>query len=76
MMNMYAKRGDKVIFTGNHGYESERESAKKILTVGEVYEVESTNVYSFSSTVELVGHKGFFNTVMFDNVSKTDEVKK
>lgn len=68
-MDIYAQKGTKVIFLNANGREIERELAASILTPEGIYTVESTEVFGWSSYVELheyPGHK--FNTVMFLDV--------
>ncbi len=69
MMNIYSKRGDKVVFTGQNGYDSDQQLARRYLTVGETYEVEEMELHNFSSSVKFVGYQPFFNTVMFESAS-------
>jgi hypothetical protein len=64
-MDIWAKPGSLVMFDGRGGYESEKTHAAKLLTLRRVYEVESINVGSSSSTVALKGVNGLFNTVLF-----------
>lgn len=69
-MDIYAKEGTKVRYTGKNGYDSQIEHANKYLTIGEIYTVYYTDVSGFSTTVYLkeVPNKGF-NSVHFENVS-------
>ena len=66
-MRLNTRAGDKVIFLGINGYDSEREAALKKLEVGKAYTVRTVNVGDWSSRVLL--DEGWFNTVMFANVS-------
>jgi hypothetical protein len=68
-MDIYSKPGTKIVFINKNGYDHERESANKILKVGQIYTVESIDVRSFVSYVKLeeVPGKGF-NTVMFERI--------
>lgn len=68
-MDIYARPGTKVRFTGYGGYDSQQANAREHLMVDAVYHVQSTEVGSWSSTVrlqEVAGHD--FNTVMFAEV--------
>ena len=72
-MDIYAKPGTVVIYTGAGGMENDKKTANDYLTVGNPYTVESTEVSSWSSTVILKevtakypsGSRVSFNTVMF-----------
>lgn len=67
-MDIYAKPGSKIRFSGKNGHDHEQEYARTVLTVGKEYIVEGVEVGGWSSTVRLVGHEQGFNTVMFDDV--------
>ena len=75
-MNIYAKHGDKVIFTSYHGTDYHQKKAKEILKVGEVYEVDFTNVYNAHTDVKLIGLDGLFNSVLFSPVEAEREKAK
>lgn len=64
-MSLNTEVGSFVIFTGVGGYRKENEDAREKLSVGEVYEVLSMRVGSWSSSVTIP--EGSFNTVMFVN---------
>ena len=70
-MDIYAKSGTKVKFTANGGYSTEIESAKKIMTIGNLYTVESIDVGGFHTTVYL---KEFpsrgFNSCLFEDLEQ------
>jgi len=67
-MNIYARKGHRVVFLGYNGYPSELAHAKTLLSVGSVYTVDHTNVYSSSTSVKLVEFpKELFNSVMFED---------
>lgn len=70
-MNIYAKSGTKVRFTGLNGHEFQQRRAKEFLTVDGVYTVDYVDVASFSSEVHLqeIDNEGF-NTVMFAEVAE------
>lgn len=69
MMNIYAKKGAKVRYTGKGGYDSDKRQANHFLTVGEVYTVENTSVHSWSTSVLLQEvEKERFNSVHFEDV--------
>lgn len=66
-MNIYAKRGHKVIFLfPTNGYSYDQEQCKKFLHVGNTYTIENTKVDHFRTTIELQEVEGQkFNSVMF-----------
>lgn len=67
-MNIYARYGDKVRFTGKDGYPHENQYANEILTVGGIYTIDHTNVHSSSTSIQLVEFPNeFFNSVMFED---------
>ena len=67
-MNIYAKRGTKVVFAyPTAGYDPDQEQAKTYLEVGKTYTVERTEVHSWITYVYLMEVPGQrFNSVMFD----------
>lgn len=68
-MNIYAKKGAKVRYTGEGGYDGDKEQSDKHLTVGEVYTVENTSVGGWSTSVLLQEvEKERFNSVHFEDV--------
>ena len=68
-MNIYAERGSKVRFANpTAGYEFDQEQCRKLLTLGAVYTVASTDVERFSTAVQLKEVPGVrFNSVMFED---------
>lgn len=69
-MNIYAKKGDKVIYLSENGYDSDKEYADTILKKGETYTVGKTVVHSWMTDVyleEFPDH--IFNSVMFDDLN-------
>lgn len=66
-MDIYAKKGHKVIFKyPDNGYTPDQEQAKKYLKVGETYTVNKTEVHSSTADVELIEIPGqYFNSVLF-----------
>jgi len=68
-MNIYAEKGDKVIFAyPSAGYEGDRETAQKYLTVGKTYTIERTSVDRNHTSVYLEGFPGVaFNSVIFND---------
>ena len=69
-MNIESKKGDKVVFTGEGGYDNENEYARKHLVVGYTYTVDYTIIGGFDTRVileELSELK--FNSVMFDDAA-------
>lgn len=67
-MEINTNAGRKVKYLNEHGYPSDRESANKVLKTGEVYTVADLDVGRFRSMVYLIGIKGSFNSVMFEDV--------
>lgn len=70
-MDIYAKLGTKVKFTGEGGYDNDRHFAFSHMDVGEVYTVKGITVGNWLSYVEfeeLPGNR--FNTVMFEEVKE------
>lgn len=63
------KKGDQIRFTGEGGYDSDKERANKYLTVGEVYTVDIIDIGNWMSDVYLQDFPDVdFNTVMFEVV--------
>jgi len=71
-MNIYAKHGDNVIFDNpTYGHTYDQNLAKEHLTIGNVYTVEKTIVYSSRTKVFLVeAPKVSFNSVLFSDIAK------
>lgn len=78
-MNIYALKGHKVRFTGEGGYATQNEYARKHLEIGGVYEVDHTQVFGWTTDVYLVGLERTapdiqenvlqdWNSVMFEDV--------
>lgn len=68
-MNIHAKKGTKVRYTGKNGYDADLQQANQYLVVGEIYTVENTNVSGWSTSVLLQEiHKQRFNSVHFEEV--------
>ncbi len=70
-MNIYAKSGEKVVFSSpTNGYLCHQELARKHLAVGRIYTVDYTEVEAFHTDVFLLECPGVaFNSVLFDDVS-------
>jgi hypothetical protein len=70
-MNINAEPGSKVVYAfPNNGMKSDQAHAAAMLTVGREYEVEDTEVRSYTSYVYLKGFAATkFNTVMFKDAS-------
>ena len=67
-MDIYAKPGTKVRYTGEGGYDNDKHFANSRLNVGDVLTVKNINVGNFMSYVEFEEVPGCnFNTVMFEN---------
>jgi len=68
-MNIDAKKGTKILFTGKGGYDSDKEYANKHLTVDEIYTVDKILIDNWSSTIILEEFPfKSFNTVMFKDI--------
>ena len=50
------------------GHHDDRKQCRRLLVVGENYQIESIHVYDWHTDVQLVGIKDVFNSVMFDNI--------
>ena len=73
-MDIYAKPGTKVRYTGIGGYDSDKEYAKMHLEVGAIVTVKEIDVGNFTSYVEFEETPGCaFNTVMFEEVVMEDD---
>jgi hypothetical protein len=73
-MNIESKKGDKVIFTGKGGYDSDNEYARKWLRIGNIYTVDYTIIGGFDTRVILVEEPDKkFNSVMFDDAKLAEE---
>jgi len=64
-MDIYAAPGSLVMFDGRGGYDGEQKQARATLRMRGIYQIKSIRIGSSSSTVELVGVTGRFNTVLF-----------
>jgi hypothetical protein len=74
-MNIYAQPGTRVLFHNEGGYPFEKEKAAKILTVGEIYTVNRTDVHDSSTDVYLEGFGDIrFNSVQFSDVDEVTNV--
>jgi hypothetical protein len=73
-MDIYARPGSKVIFTGKGGYPAQNSHANSVLEIGREYEVKHVSVGSWSSNVYLEGVEGSWNTTMFRD-SDTDKIR-
>lgn len=76
-MDIYAKPGTKVRFTGLGGYDTQQANARKYINVGDILTVKKIEVGSWSSSVcfEEWPHNNF-NTVMFEEVDDATGSKK
>jgi len=64
-MNIYSPKGTKVVYTAKGGYPCQVDRANEYLTIGETYEVDHIDVWSWHSDVYLVGFDKGFNTTLF-----------
>lgn len=74
-MDIYSKPGTKVVFTGEGGYDADREFAAIYMEIGDVLTVKSIDVGNWASLVEfeeILNVK--FNTAMFEE--KKEAAKK
>lgn len=68
-MDLKTNLGEKVLFTGKGGYESNKEHANRYLTVGVEYTLSNIKIDNWSSTVELEEFPDIvFNSAHFENV--------
>ena len=66
-MDIYARAGTKVTFTGNGGYDSDKKHANEHLSAGEQYTIKRTIVGGWRTDVVLVEvPEKAFNSVHFD----------
>lgn len=71
-MDIYSKKGSKVVFINKGGRDGDKEEASKILKEGETYTVKRTEVHGFISYVTLEEFPNEeFNTVMFEDYKGT-----
>lgn len=77
-MNIYARRGDKVIFRHpTSGYQYDQERAKQYLKLNKVYTVGSTYVVGWHTDVYLQEIQGVaFNSVHFEDNKPLKNRKK
>lgn len=70
-------RGTKVRFLGKNGYKYQLEEAKKLMDIGAILDVESSETFSSSSIVSFKQFPGKkFNTVMFEVVMIPSDEQK
>lgn len=75
-MDIYAKPGTKVRYTGEGGYDNDKHFANSHFKVGDVLTVKNIKVGNFMSYAEFEEHPGRnFNTVMFEEVTNNEEDK-
>lgn len=68
-MDIFTKPGEKVIFVGYHGTPGQLENAKKYLSIGSVYTIETVEVRGYHTNIRLIGFpNNSFNSVMFSNI--------
>jgi len=72
-LNIYSKKGAKLIYLDKNGYDTQREEANKFLKKGEIYTVDHVDIFKSTSTVFLKEFPGMgFNMVMFRNHYPTE----
>lgn len=62
----FPRRGNRMRFLDQNGYDREREEARKVMKKGDVFTVKSCNVGRERSSMEFVELAGHWNTVMFE----------
>lgn len=68
-MNIYANEGDKVTYSGENGYESDRQYIEnRGVKKGDTLEVSYTTVGSWMTLVKFKDVEGYHNSVMFEDV--------
>ena len=68
-MYIYAENGTKIRYTGNGGWDYQRESANKILTIGQDYTVDYTVVHGWYTDVYLIEIPDIsFNSCLFEDI--------
>lgn len=68
-MDIHAKKGAKVIFTGKHGYDDDKKHANEFLKVNEIYTINHTKVGGWHTDVYLEEFPDeWFNSVHFEDV--------
>jgi len=74
-MNIYAKKGAKVRYTGDGGYVSELEHANKYLKMGDIYTISYIDVGDWYTNVYLeeIPNQDF-NSAHFDDVVESDNL--
>ena len=73
-MDIYAKPGTKVKFTGEGGYDNDRHVASSHMKVGDVFTVKDIKISRFMSFVEFEEITDVkFNTVMFEEVQEDNK---
>jgi hypothetical protein len=69
IMDINSRKGTKVKFTANGGYDKDKISALKILRYNEIYTVDIVFARSYSSRVRLEEFPGnYFNICLFEKV--------
>lgn len=67
------QEGEKVVYTGENGYDWDKIHSKKYLKVGQVYEVSHAHVGNWHTDVYLAGFPNVaFNSVHFEKVRETN----
>ncbi len=65
-MNICSPKGTKVVYTARGGLQASVDRANEYLTLGETYEVDHIDLWSWHSDVYLVGFDKGFNTALFE----------
>ncbi len=73
-MEINAKKGTKVLFTGKGGYDDDNKYANKYLKIGQIYVVDFIRIYNWTTDVTLIGFpEKKFNSVHFDDIVETND---
>lgn len=75
-MDIYALPGEQIRFAHpEHGYSGDQDKAQKHLTLGTVYTVERTELFSGETNVYLLEVPGIrFNTVHFESLTEREKL--
>jgi len=72
-MDIYAKAGQKVRYTGRNGYEEQRASVEEMgVQIGDVLTVSATHIGKWSTNVAFHEIVGMHNSVMFDDLEQEE----
>lgn len=70
-MNIYARPGTKVRYTGENGYDHEHDDIQTMgVSIGEILTVKETEVGSWKTYVYFEELDGGFNSVLFEDIDE------